>query len=245
MEIIIQALVWIGFGIAVVTIIAVTKSGRSISRFLLTKDTSDMVKKTMPGAIVADATASVHGEIEVELVGHQGKLKVYRRSGLLIGVFVEESANIPKTGTFRFIARVIQDDLRVDASAVDQRLKAAFTTSIAAKGFSPADSMDADVLVTLHVALEGSVDDAQIGDTYDYHIPEMIGGQSDADSEQPTLPERASVIIDFIDPEVKKLIWRASLLTDIIVEVSDEERTRRTNEAIAEMLTFFPPKSFI
>ena len=244
METIIQALIWIGIGIAVIVVIVSVTGSRSISRYLLTKDIVDTVEKTMPGALVADAAASSHDEIEVEFMGREGKMKVYRRSGLMIGVFTDDSGSIPKTGTFRFLApRAIPDDPRIDASAVDQRFRAAFTTIIAEKGFMPADSMEADVLVTYHLALEGPVDDAQIGDNYGYHIPEMISNRGDIAAGQATLLERATLIIDFIDPSGKKLIWRASLLTNIVVEVSADERLRRTSNAIETMLTFFPPKT--
>lgn len=245
METIIQFLAWIGMGIAVIVIIVAATGGRSISRYFLTKDIVDTVNKTMPGAQVADAAASSHNKIEVEFAGREGKMKVYRRSGLMIGVFVDESGSMPKTGTFRFLApRAMPNDPRVDASAADRRFRAAFTASIGEKGFTPADSTAADLLVTYHFALDGPVDDTEIGDNYGYHIPEMNDEQVDAASEQPTLLERASLIIDFIDPNGKKLIWRASLLKNIVVDASDEERLRRTHDAIKEMLTFFPPKTF-
>ncbi len=244
METLIQFFILIGLGIAVILVIVIATGGRSISRYLLTKDIFDTVNKTMPGARVANAAASSHNEIEVELVGLQGKMKVYRRSGLMIGVFVDESAFIPQEGTFRFIApRAITSDPRVDAAAFDQRFKAAFTTIIAEKGFTPAESRGPDLLITYHFALEGPVDDAQISNSFGYQIPEMIGARSDTSPELPILLEKASFVIDFIDPNGKKLIWRASLLTNLIVEASDEERTRRINDAVKKMLTFFPPKS--
>lgn len=60
-----------------------------------------------------------------------------------------------------------------------------------------------------------------------------------------TSPRRitgSSIIIDIVNPKTKKLMWRGVAKAEIIVEVSDREKQRRTNEVVRRLLRDFPPK---
>jgi hypothetical protein len=50
-----------------------------------------------------------------------------------------------------------------------------------------------------------------------------------------------TLVLDFIDPESKSLIWRGTATSTVNPNASPEEQRELINRAVAEMLTQFPP----
>jgi hypothetical protein len=55
--------------------------------------------------------------------------------------------------------------------------------------------------------------------------------------------EEGSLILDFVDPQTKKLIWRGSAKAEIDNVRTVEEREKLINEAVQKILKNFPPPS--
>ena len=54
--------------------------------------------------------------------------------------------------------------------------------------------------------------------------------------------EQGTLLLDFVDPETRQLLWRGSASARIRPSSSPEESQKRANEAVAAMLERFPPK---
>jgi hypothetical protein len=51
-----------------------------------------------------------------------------------------------------------------------------------------------------------------------------------------------TVIVDFVDPRNKELIWRGTLRTELSRNISIDDRKRMINEGVGELLYEFPPQ---
>ncbi len=65
----------------------------------------------------------------------------------------------------------------------------------------------------------------------------MGGGKSRARQKH-----EGTLVLDFIDPESKSLVWRGTATSTIKPNASPEEQTELINRAVAEMLKQFPPE---
>ncbi len=63
------------------------------------------------------------------------------------------------------------------------------------------------------------------------------GGRSKAREKQ-----EGTLVLDFIDPESKSLVWRGTATSTVNPNASPEEQRELINRAVAEMLTQFPPQ---
>jgi hypothetical protein len=57
----------------------------------------------------------------------------------------------------------------------------------------------------------------------------------------PNIYEEGTMILDFVDPETKELLWRGSASATIKPELTNEEQRRRINGAVTKLLDKFPP----
>lgn len=53
--------------------------------------------------------------------------------------------------------------------------------------------------------------------------------------------EEGSLILDFVDPKTKNLIWRGSGKAQVDSAMTPESRDKLINEAVAKILKNFPP----
>jgi len=56
------------------------------------------------------------------------------------------------------------------------------------------------------------------------------------------LDQQAQIVIDFLDPETQRLLWRGSLVTGMSSS-SSQVNERQVNKAAAEILKQFPPRN--
>lgn len=138
-----------------------------------------------------------------------------------------------------------------DNKAIDEFNRARFTTAIdnnlSSKGFVQ-NTSNPDFLIATHFGREKKVDISTWGYTYapathyrgyGYRYPydrpyTVIKDVSVYEYEQGTL------ILDLIDAKSKKLIWRATAKAIINTSSTPEQRTRKINKAVDEILESFP-----
>lgn len=137
----------------------------------------------------------------------------------------------PKTG-----------DPRLDSSLLDQRVRRAVDAQLAARGYPEVSADEADFLVTYHAALESKLDVDTIYRTYGYGYGWGRGyGPAEVDTVVRQY-EQGTLLLDFVDPKTRKLIWRGSASAEITPDSTPEKRQERINEAVARMLERFPPR---
>jgi hypothetical protein len=131
-------------------------------------------------------------------------------------------------------------DPRLDSSLLDARVRRAVDSQLAARGHREVSPDEADFLVTYHVALETKLDVETIHHGYGYGWGRWYGGMGG--STRVREYEQGTLLLDFVDPKTRLLLWRGSASARIRPSNSPEESQKRSDEAVAAMLKRFPPK---
>ena len=131
-------------------------------------------------------------------------------------------------------------DPRLDSSLLHARVRRAVDSQLAARGHREASPDEADFLVAYHVALETKLDVDTIDYGYGYGWGHWYGGTRS--STRVREYEQGTLLLDFVDPKTRQLLWRGSSSARIRPDSSPEEHQKRADEAVAAMLERFPPK---
>ena len=154
----------------------------------------------------------------------------------------DPEANFQELKSYAWLAKIRKpsDDPRLHNSLVDGRVRAAVDRELAAKGYSKAGTSSADFLVTYYLGLEKKINIHTIHSSYGYGYRGWYGGYGGA-----TLVdqyEEGSLLLDILDSEGGDLLWRGTARARVRSSNSPEERQRRINNAVAEILSRFPPQ---
>ena len=238
------------FIVVVLIIIVLGSAGTPIGRAMLPRSVTDAVSKLLPRALIRDATANADGETIV-LVGDKSNPKnvhVRRGDGRTIAWTYDAATQFPRSGTFAFTS--FRHNLKPGSTVVPENVKAhvenALTDALAPKQFLPAERDVADVLIRVFGALEDEVELRTIGeafnqpDGYEWGTALRTALQHDNVGETATFA-RGSLMLELIDSQTGRLLWEAVAMADVVVDVSEAERDRRTRQAIFELFAKFPP----
>ena len=121
-------------------------------------------------------------------------------------------------------------------SLVVQRIKNAVNAELETKGLT-ITSNNPDFLIAEY---HGKKDKVQISD-WGYGRSHRYGYSPVGVSAYEF--EEGSLILDFVDPESKKLIWRGSAKAQIDSVDTPEKKEKLINEAVKEILEKYPPSS--
>ncbi len=118
---------------------------------------------------------------------------------------------------------------------VVERIKKAVTAELSFKGLSQ-NSQRPDFLIAMYGATKEKLD---INDWGYNDGPRALGwGERNIDVRQYT---EGTIILDFIDPKSRNLIWRGEAKAAIDPNASPDKRRKRINEGVAKLLASFPP----
>jgi len=124
---------------------------------------------------------------------------------------------------------------------LDSRIKSAVNDQMVAKGYPAApDTSQANLLLTYHVGTKDKVDVTDWGYGYGPYSGwyGYYGGGGGVDVYQYT---EGTLILDIIDAKSKNLAWRGAAQGTLDPNASTEQREQRIKDAIAKMMTNFPP----
>jgi hypothetical protein len=131
-------------------------------------------------------------------------------------------------------------DARLDNDPLDKRVRKAIDKQLAEKGFQYVMGGEPDFWVTYHAGVENKVDVQTLYRSYPYRPGYVAwGGYSETivrDFDQGTL------IVDIVSPSSSKLIWRGTAQAEVHQNSSPEKRTKLVNDAVAKILSKFPPE---
>jgi hypothetical protein len=122
------------------------------------------------------------------------------------------------------------------STLVDERIKNAVNNELEAKGMRP-EGANPDLLLAYHVGVEDRIDVTDWGYTYVGRYPGWAGHDVDVYHYR-----EGTLVLDIIDASSKKLVWRGSAQGTLDVDPTPEQRERKINEAVAEILSGYPPK---
>ena len=120
-----------------------------------------------------------------------------------------------------------------------ERIKNAVNTQLEAKGLKMT-SDDPDFLIASHVGKKEKVRIEDWGYGYGPH-GRYWGGYGGPRGVDVYKYEEGSLILDFVEPKSKKLIWRGSAKAQINTDKTPEKREKLIAEAVQKILEKFPP----
>jgi len=130
------------------------------------------------------------------------------------------------------------------SSFVVQRVKDAVNEQLKAKGFTLSSSKP-DFLIAEHLGKEDKVQTTDWG--YNYGAATRYrrgyGGVYGESTVSTYEYMEGSLILDFVNPESKKLIWRGSAKTEVQNMRTPEKSEKVINKIVKAILKKFPPSS--
>jgi hypothetical protein len=121
----------------------------------------------------------------------------------------------------------------------DQRVRNAVDDSLSQRGMKKVDRAAADFLVQYYI----SVDKKLQVDTNSYGYGYGGYGYGGRGYSNTTVREydEGTLLLDFVDPIKKELVWRGSGTTRIRSTTTPEEREKRVRDVVTKILEQYPP----
>lgn len=200
-----------------------------------------MLSRRLPGAV---RVGSIGGAMALLWIG-----LACAEHPMRVAIDYDRNVRIPTAGKYAYLAeRVqIQPDPRMNRAAVEARVSAAIDEELAAKGYEKSDRAAADLLVGFHVVLDSKLDARMLNDKYGYGETYAWGYGPDGKwgfgpKRQVSTYEHGALIIDIVDSQASRLLWRGSAEGQIKVAADDAERNERVRAAVRNILARFPPR---
>lgn len=161
-------------------------------------------------------------------------------AGLRISTDYDPNTDFSSLRTYAWMEsqRTRPQDPRVDNSLLETRVKNAVDAELAQKGYRAVSPDQADFLVGYHAAVQSKIDAYTMSNFYGYR-PGWGGGVSDIHVYE---YDEGSLVIDFVDPETKQLLWRGGAQAEVNQRADPAKREERIRMAVQKVLSRFPPK---
>lgn len=137
---------------------------------------------------------------------------------------------------------------RAESQFIDERLRAAIELTMEEKGFVR-DESDPDLRVGFHLALDEEVSYQTMNNYYGsawgygmYRYPYGGPGMVTTTTTQRRYTV-GTLIIDIFDTGEQELVWRGTGEGEVHRARDPQERQRRADEAVWEVMRYFPPES--
>ena len=124
---------------------------------------------------------------------------------------------------------------RISADIMKPLIESAISNALQAKGYQFVSDPDkAQLLVSYVAGLETELSDADITQRFGV----MPGFQ--AKNPDKAQYEKGSIIVDIVDVGAGKSVWRGAIQGFASVELSDDERRKRLEKIMSELIAQFP-----
>ena len=124
-------------------------------------------------------------------------------------------------------------------SLTDGRIRSSVEGELGARGLPKTEAAKADFLVQYHAAVQRKVEARPTTVSVGYGW--RYGAIGMSSSEIHTYDE-GTLVVDFIDPQKKELVWRGTARAAVDPSRTPEEKSARIREAVQRILEQFPPK---
>ena len=139
----------------------------------------------------------------------------------------ESKADFTNLNTFDWFA--VPQEAHLNEMVVKD-VKDAVNRELAAKGMKKV-SENPSFLIALHISKQLKRNDWNLSDirygSYRTRLPQVY--------------EEGTMILDFVDPETKELLWRGSATAMVKSVLTPEEQKNRINKVVSKILDKFPP----
>jgi hypothetical protein len=131
-------------------------------------------------------------------------------------------------------------DLRVRDPRAHELIQDAVQEELGAKSFRRAEGADPDLLIGYHLALDEGLDSQTLytGSPADWQYRTYGLGRT---TNQNLMYTEGTLVIDFFDAAKEELIWRGVAEGHVKQSTDADERKKRIEEAVNQILRDFPP----
>ena len=157
-------------------------------------------------------------------------------------------ANFARRSTFRFVPDKSHAAAEAVASGPDWRglISQDILTALNAKGYRFFPNRQTDLLVAFHIVLTENESVTTLDNYLGYQLTPSQSSQADLakfqDPNHPGEASRGTLIIDFIDPKKKVLLWRGWAKTNVDLKQSGEKLQALAKEAVNQILAKLPSR---
>jgi len=154
---------------------------------------------------------------------------------------IKTYAWLPPAPLIKNVASEDVSNPTLSQEALGPAIVAAVDRQLTARGLQQTDRETADVHVAYFAALTVGFNQSYLGEHYGYVTgwPSPIAPGL-APSTSSTVYEKGAIVIDIVQREAKRAIWRGSMVTRVAQERTLEERIKRVNEATERVFQKFP-----
>jgi len=125
--------------------------------------------------------------------------------------------------------------LKKSKFSVQQLIDEAITQALKAKGLNFKAQGESSLWVQYHVSLESEMDDTALA--INYGLAPGLRANSGATKKHP----RGTLVVDFIDPKLNKVVWRGAIGVFTGLESSNQARQQRVNMLLSELFGGLSP----
>src|SRR6185503_10535511 len=134
------------------------------------------------------------------------------------------------------IAAAPPADQDAGGRGLENRIYSAVEGELQRRGYAPAASGAADLLVTFRILRNDGFDDADIPYAAQWHRGAYVAALHASDDTY----VRGTLIVDAVDRTQNMLVWRGSASARLLPHASYEKKVDRAESAIAQILATFP-----
>ncbi len=135
----------------------------------------------------------------------------------------------------------VSEDARLANRNADQAVRDAIELEFVGKGYVMLDPDVSQLLVLYHLSLTERIEISDIDRYYGLNNP-YFGWQMQGSSPVATSYDEGTLIIDLIERETKKPVWRGIGRKQIVSLSKTEEARRNIRSAVADIMKEYPPK---
>jgi hypothetical protein len=155
-----------------------------------------------------------------------------------VRILVDQHNAVPTSGTFGFGMSVFRVEAgpEIALATVDSRLRSALRSGFAREGLAYAEEAP-DYLVSYALAAGDAIDEGELNRKYGDQLqlpPAAIEESADV------YYQRGVLIVDLVDREARRLLWRGAILAEIDMNWPEERKQERCDAAVSQLLGFYP-----
>jgi hypothetical protein len=164
------------------------------------------------------------------------------------GSELSPGSSLAKRSTFRFVPDKSHGAAEAVASGPDWRaiIGQDILAELNAKGYRFFPNRTTDLLVAFHIVLVDNESVTTLDNYLGYPLTAGQAAQADLsrfqDPNHPGQASKGTLIIDFIDPKKKVLLWRGWAKTNVDLKQSGDKLQALAKEAVKEILAKFPSR---
>lgn len=166
-------------------------------------------------------------------------------STLNTGWDYDPGVNFSQYKSYAWVEKQSEDTSYHLDGLMDQRVRDALDRQLAQKGLQIATKENADILVNYLTKVDKKINVDTFNTNYGYNPYWGPGwGWGGNMQTQTTVREYevGTLIVDLVDAKSGKLIWRGSVADTIRDSDTPQKRIAKVNEAVASVMSNFPPK---